>query len=488
VSGTESKIAAADRWCADPVNIARSRARLSEWIAIPSVSMEPAHAADVQRFAAKLVDEFRATGFPHAQIVPTSGHPAVYARWEVDPALPTVLVYAHGDVKPAPMSQGWRTDPFRADVNADGNLYGRGAIDDKGQLCMDLQSVEAAVHANGGKPPVNIEFVVEGAEEQGSAHFSEVLDKVTALRGGRRCDLVIGTDTGWVARDTPSIVVALRGLVQAEVTITGPSSDMHSGEKGGGILNPNDAAMYIASSLKDMRTQRVKIPSFYDGVRPLTAAERAEMDGLPYDATEWKRDAGDVRDTMGYPGKSTIERTTAWPTLEVNTIAGGYQGTGVNTSIPSTSTLKITCRLVEGQDPVVIAASLRKAIEDAAAELTGDGGVQAVNVHVGEGHGTPAVAVPTGHPAVRCAAQALEDVFGHRAVFTREGGSIPAITQLQQRMRAPVLLLGVGLPDDRMHGPNEKITLSQYDGGIRTMARIWLRIGEVLAPPGRSVT
>ena len=482
-----------DRYVGDAANVARHQDLLIRAVKIPSVSMESRYKPEMEKSAAYWKTQFEALGCEADIVRIADTPPAVYARRIVNPDLPTVMVYGHHDVQPADISDGWKGDPFTADIR-DGNLYARGAIDDKGQVAMHASALEtliAVCKEQGVDFPCNLEYVIEGGEEVGSKNFDKLIKHVQEMRGNTRCDMVVVSDTPFVAMGFPSICVGLRGMVQLELTLTGPSTDQHSGAKGGGILNPNDALVYIASRLKNVspvtdadgfKPQEVRVPGFYDGVN-VSEQTRQESAELPFEISEWRKDAGGVADTFGLPGWTTVERTTVLPTLELNSLGGGHQGEGIKTSITSKAMAKITCRLVPGQDPVKIAASVKAAIEMAAADFIGDNQLPLVQADVQVGHMAPPVSVPVDDPMVQATAGALADAFGHSTVFYRGGGSIPAVTELQNTMQAPVVLAGVGLPDDRMHGPNEKITLSQYHGGIRAFARLWLRVGQALGGP-----
>jgi acetylornithine deacetylase/succinyl-diaminopimelate desuccinylase-like protein len=433
---------------------------LVEFLRIPSISALPERATEVRRNAEHLASSAREAGFSAVEVVETGGHPAVYAERLVDPALPTVLVYGHHDVQPVDPLEEWISPPFEPQVR-DGRLYARGAVDDKGQVYMHLKAVEAHLRTR-GELPVNLRVLVEGEEEIGSVHFEELVGTM-----GQRltADVAVVSDTGIFARGVPSLTVGLRGLAGVEVEVRGPSLDLHSGQFGGAVQNPVEALAWMLASLKDPRTGRVTVPGFYDDVIEPTEAEREGYASLPFDATAFRATAGGIGETVGEEGWSDLERRWVRPTVEINGIWGGYQGPGAKTIIPAHAGAKISCRLVPAQKPEVIgelvAATLRAA--------TPPGVTSEVTVREG---GNPVI-TPADHPAVRAASRAMAAVFGNDPVIIREGGSIPPVEVFQRVLGIPSVLVGVGLPDDQIHAPNEKFDLDQYAMGIRVLARLW---------------
>ena len=454
-----------DAYCA--ANQDRFLAELIEVLRIPSISANPAHVADVRRSAEHYRQAALDAGFHRAELIETRGLPAVYAERMVDPSLPTALIYGHHDVQPVDPLEEWRSPPFEPEVR-DGNLFARGASDDKGQTWMHLKAIEAHMRVR-RELPLNVKLIVEGEEESGSDHFDELvqenLDRLHA-------DVLVVSDTAMVARDRPTLTTGLRGLASLEIMVGGPGVDLHSGRFGGAVANPITALAAILDALHDHETWRVTVPHFYDAVRPLTADEQAGFASVPFDEREFLAMAEGAPAAVGEEGFSTLERIGARPTLEFNGIWGGYSGPGSKTIIPATAGAKITCRLVADQDPDVIARLVTGALTDAAPE--------GVTVDVQFFAGGRPVITPTDHPAVQAAARAVERVFGTSPIFLREGGSIPPVETFNRRLGMPAVLAGFGLPDDRIHAPNEKLSLEMFGLGIRTLAHAWDEIAAAL--------
>ena len=433
---------------------------LIEFLRIPSISADPGHAADVRRNAEYLAEASRAVGFSHAEIIETKGHPAVYAERMVDPNLPTALIYGHHDVQPVDPLDEWHSPPFEPEIR-NGNLYARGAVDDKGQVWMHLKAVESVL-AVSGELPLNLKLIVEGEEESGSVNFEEIVE---SEQRRLRADILVVSDTSIVAANTPSLCTGLRGLAGVEVHVRGPSLDLHSGRFGGAVANPVAALAEILASLHDPVTRRVTVPGFYDDVREPSVEERALFAQVPYDVDEFRAEAGDVPATIGEAGWSDRERLWARPTLEFNGIWGGYTGPGQKTIIPATAGAKITCRLVPNQDPQHIAELVRSAVLAAAPA--------GVTVTADAKAGGRPVVTSIDHPGVQAASRAMESVFGAKPALTREGGSIPPVESFARVMGLQAVLVGLGLPDDQIHAPNEKFALDMYFKGIRVLGRLW---------------
>ncbi|GAA0546159.1 M20/M25/M40 family metallo-hydrolase [Streptomyces mordarskii] len=440
-------------------------AELSEWLRIPSVSADPARADDVRRSAQWLRDHLVATGFPVAEIWDTPGAPAVFAEWPSgDPDALTVLVYGHHDVQPADREDGWRTDPFEP-VIEDGRLYGRGAADDKGQVLFHTLGIRAHLSVTGrGAPAVNLKLLIEGEEESGSPHFPEL---IRAHADRLACDTVIVSDTGMWSEDTPTVCTGMRGLVDCQIDLHGPGQDIHSGSFGGAVPNPATEAARLAAALHDA-DRKVAIPGFYDGVVELTGRERALFAELPFDEAGWLRTAHS-RATLGEAGYSTLERIWARPTAEVNGIGGGYQGPGGKTIVPSAAQLKLSFRLVAGQDVEKVQAAVRDWV---AAQLPA--GIRHEITYWGA---TRPCLTPLDHPALQSVVRAMGRAFGQEIRFTREGGSGPA-ADLQDVLGAPVLFLGISVPSDGWHAPNEKVELGLLMKGAETAAHLWDDLAE----------
>lgn len=462
-----------DAYCA--ANQERFTAELIEALRIPAISADPAHAGDVRRNAEHFRKAALDAGFQRAELIETAGHPAVYAERIVDPALPTALIYGHHDVQPVDPLDEWRSPPFEAEVR-DGNLYGRGAVDDKGQVWMHLKAVEAHLSTR-GELPLNLKLIVEGEEESGSVNFDALVEQEQQRL---RADVLVVSDTGVIAPDIPSLSTGLRGLAGVEVRVDGPSVDLHSGAFGGAVANPIAALARILDGLHDPVNGRVTVPGFYDDVHELTPEERSFFARIPYDDTNFRHLAGDVPATVGESGWTVPERLGARPTLEFNGIWGGYSGPGSKTIIPAAASAKITCRLVPRQDPDDIARKVADAVLHAAPP--------GVRVIADRKAGGRPVVTPINHPAVQAASRAVTRVFGKEPIFTREGGSIPPVETFSRVMGMPAVLAGFGLPDDRIHAPNEKFTLDMYAKGIRVLAHLWDELAVAIRPAATART
>ncbi|KOU72944.1 peptidase M20 [Streptomyces sp. XY66] len=434
---------------------------LAEWLRIPSVSAQPEHADDVRRSAEWLAAKLKETGFPVAEVWETDGAPAVYAHWpSEDPDAPTVLVYGHHDVQPAALADGWDTDPFEPVVR-DGRMYARGAADDKGQVFFHTLGVRG-----NAAPAVHLKLIVEGEEESGSAHFRELVE---TRAGELAADVVIVSDTGMWSETTPTVCTGMRGVADCEIDLHGPDQDIHSGAFGGAVPNPATAAARLVAALHD-DDGRVTVPGFYDGIAELTDAERALIAELPFDEAEWLRTAKSHA-AAGEAGYSTLERVWARPTAEVNGIGGGYQGPGGKTIVPSSAHVKLSFRLVSGQDPYEVEAAVKEWV---AARIP-DGIRHAVTF----GAPTRPCLTPLDHPALQSVVRSMGRAFGQKIRFTREGGSGPA-ADLQDVLGAPVLFLGISVPSDGWHAPNEKVELDLLLKGVETAAYLW---GDLAAGP-----
>lgn len=441
---------------------------LTAWLRIPSVSAQPEHADDVRRSAEWLADSLARTGFPVTEIWPTPGAPAVFAEWPSgDPGAPTVLVYGHHDVQPAAREDGWHSDPFEPEIR-DGRMYARGAADDKGQVFFHTLGVRAHLAATGRTAPaVNLKLIVEGEEESGSPHFRALVEE----RADRlAADAVIVSDTGMWSETTPTVCTGMRGVADCEITFHGPDQDIHSGSFGGAVPNPAAVAARIVAALHDA-DERVTVPGFYDGVTPLTDAERELIAELPFDEKEWLRTARS-HGTLGESGFSTLERVWARPTAEVNGIGGGYQGPGGKTIIPASAMVKLSFRLVDGQDP----DRIERAVTDWVAERVPAG----IRHEIVFGAATRPCLTPLDHPALQSVARSMSRAFDGRKIrFTREGGSGPA-ADLRDVLGAPVLFLGISVPSDGWHAPDEKVELELLLKGVETTAHLWGDMAETM--------
>jgi acetylornithine deacetylase/succinyl-diaminopimelate desuccinylase-like protein len=429
-----------------------------ELVRIPSISALPEHAADCRRTAEWIVADLERIGMEHAAVAETGGHPMAYADWLHAPGAPTVLVYCHYDVQPVDPLDLWTSPPFEPVVEGH-RILGRGVADDKGQLHLHLRAAEALL-ATRGSLPVNLKFVFEGEEESSSVHLDPWL---TANRERLAADFALISDTGFFDGNLPAITVGLRGLMYAQIDVTGTAVDLHSGSYGGAVENPANALATIIARLKGP-DGRILIPGFYDDVLELTTADRERIAALPFDEAEYQRNLG-LPALHGEAGYGTLERRGTRPTLDVNGIWGGFQGEGSKTIIPAHAHAKVSCRLVPDQDPDRIFT----AFQDYVLRIAPPG----VRTEVQDlGGGWPSV-TPIDHPATRAAARALEATFGREPVYIREGGSIPICASFERILDLPVVLLGFDPPDQRAHAPNEWMDLRNYETGIRTVARMW---------------
>ncbi len=396
-------------------------AELQELVRIPSVSADKAFKADVARAADWLMARLKKAGMENIRLVPTSGHPAIVAdHLHAGPTAPTLLVYGHYDVQPAKKADGWKYEPFEARV-ADGRIWGRGTTDDKGQLICHIYAAEAWLKTV-GKLPVNLKFVFEGEEEEGSLHYSEVLDKNGA---NMKADLLIVSDSPMRGEDQPALTHTLRGLVYFQIDVEGPKSDLHSGTFGGILWNPNEALVHMLAQCKDPKTGKIKIPGFYDDVVTASPAERARLKKVQETDAELKKSTG-VAALFGEKGWTPYERIGVRPTFEINGIYGGYTGEGAKTVIPGHAHAKVSCRIVADQDPKKIAKLVQKHLSSLAKPGT------KVKVTVLSA-GSPVRADPE-HPMVKAVERALEQTWGKKPVLIPEGGSIPPVADMQKRL------------------------------------------------------
>ncbi|MBD0843478.1 dipeptidase [Streptomyces sp. TRM68416] len=438
---------------------------LAAWLRIPSVSAQPDHAPDVRRSADWLAAALKEAGFPTVEVWQTSGAPAVFAEWlSEDPQAPTVLVYGHHDVQPAAREDGWDSDPFDPVVR-ENRLYARGAADDKGQVFFHTLGVRAHLAAGGRtSPAVNLKLIVEGEEESGSPNFRTLVE---AHADRLAADAVIVSDTGMWSEDTPTVCTGMRGLAECEIQLYGPDQDIHSGSFGGAVPNPATVAARLVAALHDEHA-RVAVPGFYDGIVELTDRERELLAELPFDEQQWLRTAKSHA-THGEAGYTTLERIWARPTAEVNGIGGGYQGAGSKTIIPSSAVVKLSFRLVAGQD----LQHTEKVVRAWAAEQVPAG----IRHEITFSAGTRPCLTPLDHPALQSVARAMGRAFGQPVRYTREGGSGPA-ADLQDVLGAPVLFLGISVPSDGWHAPNEKVELDLLFKGVETTAYLWGDLAE----------
>lgn len=448
--------------------IDESRARfvneLEEWVRIPSISSDARHKADLDKNADWLIDKLRALGADRCEKWPTAGHPAVFASYMHQPGKPTLLVYGHHDVQPVEPLAEWHSPPFEPAIR-DGRMWGRGVVDDKGQVHIHVKAIESFIKT-AGKLPINLKLIVEGEEEIGSVNLD------TLMREHAKdldADYVCVSDTAMFGRGIPSLCVGLRGLVYLEVHVEGPSQDLHSGSFGGGVANPINVLAKMIAKLHD-DSGRVTVPGFYDDVLPLTPTERKEIADLPFDEKGWLAQTGSPA-VAGEKGFSTLERIWARPTLDCNGISGGFEGEGSKTIIPARAFAKISCRLVPNQSSHDIQEKVGSYLKQIAPP--------GVRVRIVPLHGGEPYLAPTDHPVFEVAKRAFSKAFGKPTIFMREGGSIPFVRTIADRTGKPCLLMGFGQPDENAHAPNEWLDLENYHLGIKSAAHLYDELGRM---------
>ena len=438
---------------------------LIECLRIPSISTAPEHRADMQRAADWLATRMREIGLSRAELLPTPGPPVVYGEWlEAGPQAPTLLIYGHYDVQPTDPDEEWLSPPFEPTLRHN-SLYARGSGDNKGQHYAHLAATEAFFRAQGA-PPVNLKFLIEGEEEIGSPNLDAFIQQYAHLLA---CDAVLISDTEMLDAKTPTITYGVRGLVYMEFEVQGPAHDLHSGSYGGVAHNPLQATVEMLAALHDDQG-RVAIPGFYDQVRPLGDAERAELRRVPVDAEVLRKEMGVAALWTGEIGYTPLERISARPTLEIHGIRGGFVGEGQKTVIPARTVTKVSMRLVPDQDPLEIARLFERRIHELAPPT--------VKVEVRTLAASDAALTEQDTPAMQCALRAYQRGFGGQPVFMRSGGTLPVVAMLNKMLRVPVIMVGFGLPDDNCHSPNEKFDLDNFYRGINTSIYLMQELAE----------
>jgi acetylornithine deacetylase/succinyl-diaminopimelate desuccinylase-like protein len=431
---------------------------------IPSISTSPDHRADVERAAKYVADALKQADLENVEIIPTAGHPLVYADWLHAPGKPTVLCYGHYDVQPPDPLELWETPPFEPTVR-NGNVYARGSADDKGQMYMHIKAVEALKSAR-GTLPVNLKFLIEGEEEVGGAgiakYVAEHPDRLAA-------DVALVSDTALYAEDLPTLCIGLRGLIYTEVEARGPARDLHSGLYGGAAPNAVWGLIELLSKCKD-ENGHIRIPGIYEDVVAPAPEERKSWESLPFSESDFLKKEVGATSLVLEPGYSVLESTWARPTMEVHGIAGGFTGAGSKTVIPAKATAKVSFRVVPNQDQDKVVESFRRFLKDNAP--TG------IEIELRVLSASPAIMVNPQHPAIQVAARVFSQVLGKPTVFTRSGGSIPVVGDFANHLRIPTVLMGFGLPDDGLHSPNEKYRIENYYKGIVTIAHFFDEYGK----------
>ena len=443
---------------------------LKDLLRIPSVSTLDEHNKDIQRAAEVCANDLKKTGFEHVEIIPPEvkgehRHPLVYGDWLHAPGKPTVLCYAHYDVQPAEPLDEWVTPPFEP-TERNNNVYARGAVDDKGQLWMELKAFESLMKAHGGKLPINVRVILEGEEEVGGETIAEFVKK----HGDRlKADFALVCDTELFAPDLPTLCVGLRGLVYTELEAQGAKTDLHSGVYGGAAPNPLFALIEIISKLKDANG-KILIPGFYDDVQAPTQAELDAWKALPFDEEHYRKTEVGSDVLTGEPGYGVLYRTWARPTLEVHGMPGGFTGQGAKTVIPAKASAKVSMRLVPKMDP----DKILKAYTDYVKSLTPKGIKINIKIH---SKGEPIV-VSTDNKFIKAATESMHEIFGKDTVYIRSGGSIPIVADFANELKIPTVMMGFGLPDDNLHAPNEKFHIPNFYRGIESIIRFFELVGK----------
>jgi len=440
----------------------QSVSALTEFLSIPSVSTKPDHAADMRRAAQWLADQLKFACLD-VSVMPTGGHPAVVAKNRHQAGRTTVLLYGHYDVQPPEPLGLWTTPPFEPTVR-DGAIYARGAADDKGQVWAHVEAI-LAWQAHGG-PPVNLTLLIEGEEEIGSENLEAFVAKHKA---DFAADIAVVSDTNQFARGVPSITYGLRGLAYMEIFLTAASHDLHSGLYGGAVPNPANVLSELLASLHTS-DGKVNLPHFYDEVLELSQAERQMWEGLGFDEAAFARELA-LPFLSGENGFTTLQRKWARPTCDINGLTSGYQGPGAKTVIPAQASAKVSMRLVPNQDPAKIAAAFEETLRERC--------LKNVQIKFARHGLAPAALVPIDSAAMKLAAEAVAAGFGKPPIFMREGGSIPVVGLFKKELGVDTLLVGFGLPDDRIHSPNEKLDLECLFAGSRTAAVLYERLSHL---------
>jgi acetylornithine deacetylase/succinyl-diaminopimelate desuccinylase-like protein len=430
---------------------------LKDLLRIPSVSTLPEHKEDCRHAAEILTAEMFRIGMENVRLIETDGHPLVYADWLHAAGKPTVLCYGHYDVQPPDPLDEWRSPPFEPQER-DGNLYARGAVDDKGQMYMHVKALESLLAATGSLP-LNVRVLLEGEEEVGG---EGIANYVAQMPADLKADFALVSDTEMFAPGLPTLCVGLRGMIYTELEVRGAKTDLHSGMYGGAAPNPFVALAQMIAKLKDEQGH-ILIPGFYDDIIPPSAEELKTWQSLPFDEEEYRITEVGARALVGEPGFSVLERTWARPTVDVHGIPGGFIGAGAKTVIPAKAVAKVSMRLVPGMTPSKAFAQYKRYVE----QIVPPG----VDVEVRLIHSGDPCLIPTDNPYIRAATRAMHEVWGRDTVFIRSGGSIPIVGDFARHLGLPSVMMGFGLPDDNLHAPNEKFHLKNFELGIESIIR-----------------
>jgi acetylornithine deacetylase/succinyl-diaminopimelate desuccinylase-like protein len=436
---------------------------LKDLLRIPSISTLPEHAADCRKTADKLAAELKRIGMENVRLIEGEGHPLVYAEWLHSAGKPTVLMYGHYDVQPADPLDEWHTPPFEP-TERDGNIYARGAVDDKGQMYMHVKALESLLAAD-RKLPLNVRVLLEGEEEVGGESIAAY---VASRAADLKADFALVSDTEMFAPGLPTLCVGLRGMIYTELEVKGAKNDLHSGMYGGAAPNAFVALAQIIAKLKD-ENGRILIPGFYDDIEAPSKDELAAWKSLPFDEEHYRKTEVGSRELVGEPGYSVLERTWARPTLDVHGIPGGFTGAGAKTVIPAKALAKVSMRLVPNMTPAKAFEQYKSYVEKIAPK--------GVDVQVRLIHSGDPCLIPTDNPYVQAATRAMHEVWGKDTVFIRSGGSIPIVGDFAKHLRLPSVMMGFGLPDDNLHAPNEKFNLKNFELGIQSIIRFLQEAG-----------
>lgn len=437
---------------------------LKNLLRIPSVSTLPEHAGDVRRAAEVLAHELGRIGLENVELIETNGHPLVYADWLHASGKPTCLCYGHYDVQPPDPLDEWVSPPFEP-TERNGNLYARGAVDDKGQMYMHVKALESLLHAHGGKLPLNVRVILEGEEEVGGEGIAAfVREHPVRLQA----DFALVSDTEMFAPDLPTLCVGLRGMIYTEIEARGPATDLHSGMYGGAAPNPFFALCQVIAQLKDAHGH-ILIPDFYDTIDAPLPEELQVWKSLPFDPEAFQRHEVGSSSLTGEQEYSVLERLWARPTLEVHGMPGGFTGAGAKTVIPAKALAKVSMRLVPEMDPQTIFALYKRFVESICPE--------GISLDVRLIHSGDPIVIGVDNPYVKAATEAMHEVFGKETVFVRSGGSIPIVGDFERSLKIPSVMMGFGLPDDNLHAPNEKFHIANFYRGIESLIRFFERLG-----------
>lgn len=445
---------------------------LKDFLRIPSVSALPEHAPDMERAARWTAEQLRAAGVPAVEVLPSAGNPVVYGEWIAHPGKPTVIIYGHYDVQPADPVQQWTSPPFEPQIRDD-RIYARGASDDKGNLFIPIKALEAFRHLDGA-PPLNVKFIIEGEEEVGSPSLASFMAE---HKEKLKADLAVSADGGMWDNDIPSLTLGSKGLAAIQLDVYGASADLHSGMHGGGVQNPLHALAALLASMRD-GDGKIAVKGFYDDVRPLHEDERQAIARVPFDEEDYKAGHG-VEELFGEPGYTTLERLWVRPTLEVNGMWGGFQGTGIKTVLPNAAHAKITCRLVPDQEPEGIIELLKAHVEAHTPP-----GVR-VEATAFPGSSRP-YSVPARHPGMAAAGQVLAKVYGRPPLLTRTGGTLPVAEMFTSILGVYLVFFAFGGPDNNVHAPDESLPLAAFRRGLSAYVEYLSALAGLAELPGAS--